>query len=107
MPEKPVAPKRLALTAGGFGIGLVLGMFLVLIVEVRRLFTIQTIEDAKHYTALPVLASIPELRTPAEALAIPRRKNLALAAGIGAAVVAIPMLAFLLTMTHVFEKIAQ
>jgi len=107
LPEKPVAPKRLVLTAGGFGMGLALGMLLVLIVEVRRLFTIQTIEDAKHYTTLPVLASIPELMTPAQALAIPRRKNLVLAAGIGATVVAVPMLAFVLTMTHVFEKIAQ
>ena len=107
LPEKPVAPKRLVLTAGGFGIGMALGMLLVLIVEVRRLFTIQTIEDAKHYTTLPVLASIPELMTPAEALSIPRRKNLALAAGVAASVVAIPMLAFVLTMTHVFERIAQ
>ncbi len=107
LPEKPVAPKRLVLTAGGFGIGFALGMLLVLIVEVRRLFTIQTIEDAKHYTTLPVLASIPELMTPAQALALPRRKNLALAAGIGATVVAVPMLALVLTMTHVFEKIAQ
>ena len=107
LPEKPVAPKRLVLTAGGFGIGLGLGMLIVLIVEVRRLFTIQTIEDAKHYTKLPVLASIPELMTPAEAFAIPRRRNLALAAGIGAAVVGIPILAFVLTMTHVFEMITQ
>lgn len=107
LPEKPVAPKRLVLTAGGFGVGIALGMLLVLFVEVRRLFTIQTIEDAKHYTTLPVLASIPELMTPAEALAMPRRKNLALAAGVAASVVAVPMLAFVLTMTHVFERIAQ
>lgn len=107
LPEKPVAPKRLVLTAGGFGIGLALGMLLVMIFEVRRLFTIQTIEDAKHYTSLPVLASIPELLTPAEAVAIPRRRSLALAAGIAAAVVAVPMLAFALTLTHVFEKITQ
>ena len=107
LPEKPVAPKRFMLTAGGFGIGFALGLLLVLIFEVRRLFTIQTIEDAKHYTALPVLASIPELLTPAEALAIPRRQNLALAAGIAASVVAVPMLAFVLSLTHVFEKIAQ
>ena len=84
-----------------------LGMLLVLIFEVRRLFTIQTIADAKHYTALPVLASIPELMTPAEALSVPRRQNLALAAGFAATVVAVPMLAFVLTMTHVFERIAQ
>jgi polysaccharide chain length determinant protein (PEP-CTERM system associated) len=107
LPEKPVAPKRLAITAGGFGLGFVLGIILVLALEVRRLFTIQTIEDAKHYTSLPVLASIPELLTPAEAVAIPRRRNLALAAGIAAAVVAVPMLALVLTMTHVFEIIAQ
>ena len=107
LPEKPVAPKRLVLTAGGFGIGMALGMLLVLIVEVRRLFTIQTIEDAKHYTTLPVLASIPELMTPAEALAVPRRQNLALAAGFATAVVAVPMLAFALTMTHVLERITQ
>ncbi|HXT63341.1 MAG TPA: GNVR domain-containing protein [Pyrinomonadaceae bacterium] len=107
LPEKPVAPKRLVLTAGGFGIGMALGMLLVLIIEVRRLFTIQTIEDAKHYTTLPVLASIPELMTPAEALAVPRRQNLALAAGFATAVVAVPMLAFALTMTHVLERITQ
>jgi polysaccharide chain length determinant protein (PEP-CTERM system associated) len=107
LPEKPVAPKRFVLTAGGFGIGLALGLLLVLGLEVRRLFTIQTVADAKHYTTLPVLASIPELLTPAEALAIPRRQNLVLAAGIAATVVAVPMLAFVLTMTHVFEKIAQ
>src|SRR5207302_2971843 len=84
LPEKPVAPKRFMLTAAGFAIGFALGALIVLMFEVRRLFTIQTIEDAKHYTALPVLASIPELLTPAEALAIPRRQNLALVAGIAA-----------------------
>lgn len=107
LPEKPVAPKRLMLTAGGFGMGMALGLLLIMIFEVRRLFTIQTIEDAKHYTNLPVLASIPELLTPAEAVAIPRRRSLALAAGIAASVIAVPMLAFVLTMTHVFEKITQ
>jgi polysaccharide chain length determinant protein (PEP-CTERM system associated) len=107
LPEKPVAPKRFVLTAAGFGIGMALGMLLIMFMEVRRLFTIQTIEDAKHYTALPVLASIPELLTAAETLAIPRRQNLALAAGVAAALVAVPTLAFVLTMTHVFEKIAQ
>jgi len=107
LPEKPVAPKRLAMTAGGFGLGLALGLILALAFELRRLFTIQTTEDAKHYTGLPVLASIPELLTPAEALAIPRRQKLALAAGVASAVVAVPVLAFVLSLTHVFEKISQ
>lgn len=107
LPEKPVAPKRLAMTAGGFGLGLALGLMLVLAFELRRLFTIQTTEDAKHYTGLPVLASISEMLTPAEALAIPRRQKLALAAGVASAVVAVPVLAFVLSLTHVFDKISQ
>ena len=107
LPEKPVAPKRFAMTAGGFGLGFVLGLILALAFELRRLFTIQTTEDAKHYTGLPVLASIPELLTPSEALAIPRRQKLALAAGFAVAVVAVPTLAFVLRLTHVFDKLAQ
>jgi hypothetical protein len=107
LPEKPVAPRRFVMTAGGFALGFMFGLMLVLAFEVRRLLTIQTTEDAKHYTGLPVLASIPELLTPAEAIAIPRRQNLALAAGVAVAIVGVPMLAFVLRLTHVFEKIAQ
>ena len=92
------------LTAGGFAIGLALGLLLALSLELRRLFTIQTTEDAKHYTSLPVLATIPVLMTAGEARAVPRRKALALAAGIAGAIVSIPMLAFVLRFTHVFDK---
>ena len=74
------------------------------IVLITLLFTIQTTEDAKHYTGLPVLASIPELLTEAESRAIPRRRALALAAGISFAIVSIPTLAFVLRLTHLFEK---
>jgi polysaccharide chain length determinant protein (PEP-CTERM system associated) len=104
LPERPVAPRRFLLTTSGFGVGLAIGLLLAVGLELRRLFTIQTTEDAKHYTGLPVLASIPELLTPAEALAIPRRKALALATAIICAVVAIPALAFVLRLTHVLEK---
>jgi len=104
LPERPVAPKRFALTVAGFGLGMVLGLLLAILSELRRLFTIQTTEDAKHYTGLPVLASIPELLTPAEARAIPRRHKLAMAAGIAAAFVTMPALVFVLRLTHVMEK---
>lgn len=105
LPERPVAPKRFALTAAGFGVGMALGLLLAIAVELRKLFTIQTTEDAKHYTGLPVLASIPELLTPAEARAIPRRHQLAMAAGVAAAFVTIPALVFVLRATHVLEKL--
>ena len=104
LPERPVAPKRFALTVAGFGIGMALGLLLAIAVELGRLFTIQTTEDAKHYTNLPVLASIPELFTAAEARAVPRRHALAMAAGVAAAFVAIPALIFVLRSTHVLEK---
>ena len=104
LPEHPVAPKRFLLTIAGFGAGLVLGLLLAMIFESRRLFTIQTTQDAKHYTGLPVLAAIPELMTAAEARAVPRRRQFAMAAGLAAAFVTIPTLAFVLRLTHVFEK---
>lgn len=104
LPERPVAPKRVLLTVGGFAIGLALGMLLTAIFEVRRLFTIQTTDDAKHYTGLPVLVAIPELLTAAEARAIPRRQRFAMAAGLAVAFVSMPALAFVLRLTHVFER---
>jgi polysaccharide chain length determinant protein (PEP-CTERM system associated) len=104
LPERPVAPKRFALTVAGFGVGLVIGLLLAIALEFRRLFTIQTTEDAKHYTNLPVLATIPELLTPTEARAIPRRRTLAMAAGVLLAIVSVPALAFILKVTHLFDK---
>jgi len=104
LPERPVAPKRFMLTAAGFGMGLALGLLLAVFLEMRRLFTIQTTDDAKHYTGLPVLASIPELMTAAEARAIPRRQKLVMVAGVAAAFVAMPALVFVLRSTHVLEK---
>jgi succinoglycan biosynthesis transport protein ExoP len=104
LPEYPVAPKRFLLTVGGFGVGFVLGMVIAFVSELRRLFTIQTVEDAKHYTRLPVLASIPELLSAAEARAIPRNQKFAMAAALAFTLVSVPTLAFGLRLTHVFEK---
>jgi hypothetical protein len=103
LPSAPVAPKRFALSALGLGFGLGLGLLLTAIFEVPRLLTIQTSEDARHYTGLPVLVSVPELLTPQEAKAIPRRRRLILAAGVVITMVSIPLLALVLKLTHVFE----
>jgi len=103
LPSRPVAPKRLLLGSLGLGFGLGLGLLLVGIFEGPRLLTIQNSEDARHYTGLPVLLAVPELLTPQEARAIPRRRRLLLAAGVIATVVSIPALALALKLTHVFE----
>jgi len=103
LPAEPVAPKRLMLSSLGLAFGLGLGLLLVGIFEGPRLLTIQNSEDARHYTGLPVLLSVPELLTPQEARAVPRRRRLMLAAGVVATIVSIPMLALALKLTHVFE----
>ena len=103
LPAKPVAPKRLMLSALGLGFGLFVGLVLAASVEIPKLMTIQSTEDAAHYTNLPVLVSVPELLTPQEARAIPRRRRLLLAAGVAVTIVSIPVLALIFRLTHIFE----
>lgn len=107
LPSKPVAPKRLMLAGMGVVAGLMLGLLLAGIFEVPLLLTIQSTEDARHYTGLPVLISVPELLTPQEARSLPRRRHLLLAAGVVATIVSIPLLALALRLTHVFEILSQ
>ena len=103
LPEQPVAPKRWAMLGVALGVGLSIGLLLAGLFEVPRLFTIQTLDDAKHYTGLPVLITVPELLTAQEARAIPRRRKLAMAAGVAATIISIPALALALNLTHIFE----
>lgn len=106
LPALPVAPKRLMLMGAGLAAGLAFGLLLVGLFEVPRLLTIQTSEDAAHYTGLPVLVAVPELLTAQEAQVIPRRRRLILAAAIAAMVLAIPALTLILKLTQVFERFA-
>ena len=107
LPSKPVAPKRVMLSSLGIVVGVGLGLLLIGIFEGPRLLTIQNSEDARHYTGLPVLLAVPELMTPQEARAIPRRRKLLLAAGVIATIVSIPALALALKLTHVFDFLMQ
>lgn len=107
LPSKPVAPKRLMLAGIGVVAGLGIGLLLVALFEVPLLLTIQSSEDARHYTGLPVLISVPELLTPQEARSLPRRRRLLLVAGVIATIVSIPLLALALRLTHVFEILMQ
>jgi polysaccharide chain length determinant protein (PEP-CTERM system associated) len=106
LPARPVAPKRLLLMGLGLAAGLAFGLLLAGALEAPRLLTIQTSEDASHYTSLPVLMAVPELLTPAEAARIPRRRRLKLALGLAAMFLAIPALALVLKLTQVFERFA-
>lgn len=107
LPSKPVAPKRLMLAAIGVVAGLGVGLLLVALFEIPLMLTINSSEDARHYTGLPVLIAVPELLTPQEARALPRRRRLLLVAGVIATIVSIPLLALALRLTHVFEILMQ
>jgi polysaccharide chain length determinant protein (PEP-CTERM system associated) len=106
LPARPVAPKRLVLMGAGLAVGLAVGLLLAGLFEVPRLLTIQTSEDAAHYTSLPVLMTVPELLTPDEARSLPRRRKLLLATAVAAMTLAIPALALILKLTQVFERFA-
>ena len=108
LPSSPVnASKRFVLMGAGFGIGLFIGLFLAGIFEVPRLFKIQNIEDAKHYTGLPVLASVPPLLTRDEIAWQNRSYWLKVMAGIVVAFGSIPLLIIVLQASHIFEQIAS
>ncbi|MFL6228390.1 MAG: GumC family protein [Pyrinomonadaceae bacterium] len=105
LPEKPVAPKRPLLMLVGLALGVGVGLVFAAAFEVPRLLTIQTVEDARHYTSLPVLISVPELLTAGEERRRKLRRASLAFASVVATVISVPALALLLKLTHVFEKI--
>ncbi len=104
LPSSPVAPKKGVLTAMGGAIGLAFGLFLAGIFEIPRLFKIQSIEDAKHYTGLPVLASVPPLLSYNEKTWRNRSHYLKVLMGVAAAITAIPLIVMALQVTRIFER---
>ncbi len=105
LPAAPVnSAKRMMLVAVGTVTGLALGLFLAGIFEVPRLFRIQNIDDAKHYTGLPVLASVPPLLTYQEIAWNRRLHWLKVLAGIAAAIGSIPLIAMALQLSRVLER---
>jgi protein tyrosine kinase modulator len=107
LPERPVAPKRPMLIIMGLMLGLFVGLAAASAFELPRLLTIQTTSDAEHYTGLPVLVAVPELLTPQEARRIPRRRLLLISAGIIATIISIPALAYILKLTHIFDRLVS
>ncbi len=104
LPDYPVAPKRGVLAAAGAGAGLIIGLFLAALFELPRVLKIQNIEDTKHYTGLPVLASVPPLLSPQEKTWQARTHWFKVLAGFAAAIGSIPLVIILLQLTRVFER---
>jgi uncharacterized protein involved in exopolysaccharide biosynthesis len=107
IPQSPVAPKRFLLTLVGAGFGVLLGLLMAGFFEIPRFFRIQNIDDARHYTGLPVLASVPPLLSPAEKDWIRRAYWMKLFAGVAAAIGVIPLIIIFLQVTKLFEKLVS
>ncbi len=107
LPSSPVAPKRGLLTLGGAVLGLILGLMLAGAFELPRVLKIQNIEDAKHYTGLPVLASVPPLLSHQEKAWHRRLHWFKVMAGIAVAVGTVPVIIFALEVSHIFERMVS
>jgi uncharacterized protein involved in exopolysaccharide biosynthesis len=106
-PQQPVAPKRPLLMLLGLCAGLGLGIALAAAFEVPRLLTVQTSEDAEHYTGLPVLVTLPMLLTPREQRNLKARRAALAVAAVVATVLSAPALAFVLNRLHLIELFAS
>ena len=107
LPVQPVAPKRPLLMLLGLAAGLVFGVALAAAFEVPRLLTVQTSEDAEHYTGLPVLVTLPMLLTPREERNLKARRIALALAAVVATVLSAPALAFVLNRLHIVEIFAS
>lgn len=108
LPSSPTnASKKPMLVVLGAGFGLAFGLFLAGIFEVPRLFTVQNIEDAKHYTGLPVLASVPALLSVEEIERQKRTYWFKVIAGAAVAFGSIPLIIMILQATKIFERVVS
>lgn len=107
LPEQAVAPKRPLLMLIGLFAGLAIGVVLAAVFELPKLLTVQTAEDAQHYTGLPVLVTLPVLLTPREERRMKFRRYALATAAVIATVVTAPALAFVLYRLHLIEMLAS
>ncbi len=108
LPSAPAnASKKPMLVALGAFLGLGIGLFLAGIFEIPRLFTIQSIQDAKHYTGLPVLASVPPLLSHNEIAWQKRAHWFKVLTGIAVAVGIIPLLIMVLQASQIFNRVVS
>lgn len=103
IPAEPVAPKRELLYLIGIALGLGIGVLLAVARELPRLMTVQNTADAEHYTALPVLVSLPEVLTPRERRMRQARRLTFATAGLALAVLSVPGLIILFRFTRLFN----
>ena len=108
LPESPAnASKKPMFIALGAMFGLGFGLFLAGIFEVPRFFVIQNVEDAKHYSGLPVLASVPPLLSYKEKARLKRAYWFKILIGVAVAIGSIPIIIMMLQASGIFARVAS
>lgn len=87
VPQRPVSPVRWQISGIGFAVGLLLGLGIAALLELRDA-TYRSEADVLDALALPVLASVPLVETASETARRVRRQRLVSAAAASAVVVA-------------------
>ncbi|MGE5486562.1 MAG: GumC family protein [bacterium] len=85
LPEKPTEPNRLLIVGSGLGVGLLAGIFFAGLWELKDT-SLKNLKDARTYTGLPVLGTIPLLEND---LVVRRKRRLAWVAWSAACIVGI------------------
>lgn len=108
LPQSPAnATKKPMFVFLGAMIGLGFGLFLAGTIEVPRLFKVQSVEDVKHYTGLPVLASVPPLLSFKEKEWEKKSYWLKVIVGVAVAVGSIPLIIMALQASKIFERVVS
>ena len=108
LPQSPAnATKKPMFVLLGSMFGLAIGLFFAAAIEVPRLLKIQNVEDAKHYTGLPVLASVPPLLSFKEKSWQKKAYWFKVLTGVAIAIGSIPLLIMVLQASRVFERVVS
>jgi len=106
-PQTPENASRKPFIIGmGAALGLLIGILLTAALEVPKMMTVQSAEDAKFYTGLPVLAAVPKLLSQDEITAGHRMRLLKVAAGFAVTIMSIPVLIIVLQVSRIIERLS-
>lgn len=105
--QTPVAPNRNLLRLLAAALSLGAGLLLAVALEVRRWFVIRDERDVEYFLGVPVMGLIPETLTPVEQGFQRRQMLVRSLVWVGVAIVAIPVLSFLLARIQIFQLLAN
>lgn len=107
LPESPAAPIRLRLFPIALVIALIAAVAVAAAVEARRLPKIFDERDVSYFLGVPVMALIPETLTTPERSRVRQQMFTRRLIYVVAAVIAVPLLAFVLDATKIFQTLGS